>query len=217
MNDLKLIILIIISNVILAYSSESFNIELRPIVHKFGYKTSEPILIYTSGEDLSYNKATQEIYLYGSELSISSIKNTPINIGLGFFYGRKVPIVSDIKTGSVLDRMKMRFYLFDAFCEYQINIIGFLDVCISTKIITPYIKYDSKLNKNIAINLSPKIILSLTKWISFNCGLDYRPSDLEYKKISAFFDAEGDKDAYKVYSKVKIDNLSYQVGLSFTF
>jgi len=217
MDNLKIIILIIVSSATIAYSAESFNIEIQPMVHKYNYKTSEPILLYTEGEDLSYNKTTQEIYLYGSEFSISNIKQTPINVGLGFFYGSKDPVVSEIKIGSVLEGMKMKFYLFDTFIEYHRNIISIIDGGISVKITTPYIKYDSELSKNITINFCPKIYIIFTKWFSFNCGVDYRIGDLDYKKICASFDADEDQDAYKVYSKVNIDNLSYQLGLSFTF
>ena len=188
------------------------------MVYRYVYKTSEPLIIMTYPEYyLTYKRTQQEIYLYGSEFSISGIKHIPINIGIGFFYGSKNPIYSDEHLGSVLDGINMRFYLFDAFCEYQRKIIGIINGSISTKITTPYIKYDNELRKNYTINFSPQINVIFSKWLSFNCGIDYRINDIMYKKIYACYDAEGDQDAHKLYSTVKIDNLCYQMGLSFTF
>jgi len=213
-----MIMLIIISSITLAYSSESFNIEIRPMVCQYIYKTSEPLIIMTYPEYyLTYKRTQQEIYLYGSEFSISGIKHIPINIGIGFFYGDKNPIYSDDHPGSVLDGINIRLYLFDAFCEYQRKIIGIIDGSISMKIAAPYIKYDNELTKNYTVNFCPKIDVIFAKWLSFNCSLDYRINDLKYKKIYVCYDAEGDQDAYKLYSTVMIDNLSYQLGLSFNF
>ena len=208
----------IILCVTITHSSEIFNIEIRPIVCKYTYNTSEPLIIMTfPNYYTTYNKTQQEIFLFGSEISLLNTKHIPLKLGIGFFYGDKNPIYSGEHPGSVLDGVHMKFYLFNTFCEYQRKIIGIINGSANIKITTPYIMYDNELTKSITINFNPHIDITLLKWLAVNFGLDYRLNDLTYKKIYACYDEEEDEGAFKLYSTVKVDRLNYQVGLSFTF
>lgn len=187
------------------------------MINLWNYNTSEPILIYIQDEDISYNKTKSNMILYGSEFVISNMNQIPINVGIGFFFGTKNPVVKNGKTGSILDHTDLKLYLLEILSEYNRNIFNWLSGSIGVNLNIPYTEYNNDIYKNFSLGINSKFNLIATHWLSFNIGLDYIFKIPEYKKTCAAVDACDDQEAQILYSRVNFDKISYQFGLSFSF